>query len=214
MGKDLTELRREYVASGLHEDDVSKDPLHQFENWFNDVLKLEIELANAMVLATSNSDGLPSARYVLLKDYSKDGFVFYTSSLSQKGRHLHIRPQAALVFYWKEVHRQVRIEGSVELLAAEVADRFFESRPRGSQISAWVATQSDTIPAQEFMHEKVKELTHKFHDKPVPRPDSWLGYRVKPHRYEFWQGQENRLHDRIVYQSDNSGGWSINRLAP
>ena len=97
---------------------------------------------------------------------------------------------------------------------AEVADRYFESRPRGSQISAWVATQSDTIPAQEFMDEKVKELTRKFHDKPVPRPDSWLGYRVKPHRYEFWQGQENRLHDRIVYQSDNSVDWSINRLAP
>lgn len=214
MNQDLSDLRQEYISRGLHEEDVLDDPVKQFDLWFQEVQMMDIDLANAMVIATAGSDGKPSARYVLLKEYSHEGFVFYTSSLSQKGRELNERPQAALVFYWKELHRQIRVEGQVERLSAQAADNYFESRPRGSQISAWVAPQSEEIPDQKYMHDKFHELTEEYQGQPIPRPDVWLGYRVIPELFEFWQGQENRLHDRIVYLPEKSGGWSIRRLAP
>ena len=214
MSQDLSDLRREYIARGLHEDDISPDPVKQFELWFQEVQKINIELANAMVLATAGSNGLPSARYVLLKEYSDEGFVFYTNSISQKGKEIHQQPQVALVFYWKELHRQIRIEGNVEQLSSMLADKYFATRPRGSQISSWVATQSDVIPCQQFMHDKVNELTEKFANQSVPRPESWLGYRVIPRLFEFWQGQENRLHDRIIYSREKNMVWLTHRLAP
>ncbi|MGY8815678.1 MAG: pyridoxamine 5'-phosphate oxidase [Gammaproteobacteria bacterium] len=214
MSQDLSDLRREYIARGLNEDEISPDPVQQFELWFQEVQKINVDLANAMVLATASSNGLPSARYVLLKEYSDKGFVFYTNSLSQKGKEIHQQPQVALVFYWKELHRQIRIEGNVELLSSTLADKYFASRPRGSQISSWVATQSEVIPHQQFMHDKVNEITKRYTGKDIPRPESWLGYRVIPQLFEFWQGQENRLHDRIIYRLENNKDWLIHRLAP
>jgi pyridoxamine 5'-phosphate oxidase len=214
MSQDLSDLRQEYIAGGLHEADVSPDPVKQFDLWFQEALMMNIDLANAMVLATADGDGKPSARFVLMKEYSHDGIVFYSNRLSQKGREIEERAQAALVFYWKELHRQVRIEGQVVLLPAGIADEYFESRPRGSQISAWVATQSEVIPDQKFMHDKFDELNGTFEGRTVPRPEAWLGYRIIPGLFEFWQGQENRLHDRILYLADKAGSWSISRLAP
>jgi pyridoxamine-phosphate oxidase len=214
MKQGLSDLRQEYISRGLHEDEVAADPISQFDIWFQEVMKLEINLPNVMVLATVGSNGQPSARNVLLKDYNAEGFVFYTNSLSQKGKELLENPQAALVFYWKELHRQIRIEGQVEQLSPTHADKYFSSRPRGSQISAWVATQSEVIPGQNFMHDQVNELTKRYTDLPIPRPESWLGYRVIPELFEFWQGQENRLHDRIIYRLGGTQDWSIHRLAP
>ena len=211
---DISDLRLEYESIGLHEKDVDKDPVSQFGSWFQAALDRGIELANAMVLATADSKGRPTARYVLLKEYNNTGFVFYTNRLSRKGRDMEENPLAALVFYWKEMHRQVRIEGGVEQLPVEKADEYFKTRPRGSQISTWVAVQSDVIAGRENMKNKVTELTQRFLNRPVPRPESWAGYRVRPEVMEFWQGQENRLHDRIVYQREQSGKWIISRLAP
>jgi len=214
MSPDISGLREEYQAGSLHERDMHKDPVSQFGTWFADALARKIKMANAMVLATADSNGRPTARYVLLKEYSEEGFVFYTSSLSLKGRQLAENPRGALVFYWRELHRQVRIEGGVEQLSGEKADKYFQTRPRGSQISAWVAVQSNVVAGREYLKNKAKELTQSFVNRPVPRPDPWIGYRVKLELVEFWQGQEDRLHDRIVYQRNDSGEWFLTRLAP
>jgi pyridoxamine 5'-phosphate oxidase len=214
VNKDLSDLRQEYTTGSLLEENISSDPVAQFDLWFQEVLMMNIDMANAMVLATADLNGRPSARYVLLKEFSHKGFVFYTNSLSQKGRELKVRPEVALVFYWKELHRQVRIEGVAEKLPVEDTERYFGSRPRGSQISAWVAIQSEVIPDWKYLHEKAGQLAGQFQGKPVPRPESWSGYRIIPSRFEFWQGQGDRLHDRLVYEPDNSGGWIISRLAP
>ena len=179
MNHDLSELRLEYIAKGLHEDDLEDDPVKQFARWFSEVLQLEVSMANAMVLATTDEQGFPDARYVLLKDYNDSGFIFYTNSLSQKGRQLKHRPQAALVFYWKELHRQVRIKGTVEQLSDEDADIYFASRPRGSRISSLVATQSETVPDQKFLHERYLALEDQYGEDAVPRPASWYGYRAR-----------------------------------
>lgn len=214
MSHDLSGHRTEYDYAGLHESTVGPDPFHLFGLWFQEALALNIELANAMVVATADSDGRPAARYVLLKEYSSAGFVFYTNSLSQKGRQIEHNPHAALVFYWKEMHRQIRIEGRVEQLGADKADSYFATRPRGSQISTWVASQSEVVPDRESLYARVEELTTQFENQVIPRPDAWTGYRVVPTRVEFWQGQENRLHDRLVYHRNDSGDWSMSRLAP
>lgn len=214
MNHDLSELRLEYIAKGLHEDDIENDPVNQFARWFSEVLQLEVSMANAMVLATADEHGSPDARYVLLKDYSDSGFVFYTNSLSQKGSQLQHRPEAALVFYWKELHRQVRIKGNVERLTEEDADAYFSSRPRGSRISTLVATQSEAVPDQKFLHDRYLVLLDQYSEDTIPRPAEWSGYRVIPQAVEFWQGQENRLHDRILYTRENAKNWKITRLAP
>ncbi len=214
MNHDLSDLRMDYIAGGLHEDDLENNPVSQFSKWFSEVLKLEISMANAMILATVDEQGLPDARYVILKEYSEEGFIFYTNTLSPKGRQLKYRPEAALVFYWKELHRQVRIKGSVEQLSNDAADSYFKSRPKGSRISSLIATQSDVIPDQKFLHEKFLQLQSQYTDDDVPRPAEWSGYRVNPHTVEFWQGQENRLHDRILYTRENGENWKISRLAP
>lgn len=214
MAQDLSDLRREYIARGLHEEEIDANPVLQFRTWFTEVLSLEIDLPNAMVIATADAGGIPDARYVLLKEYSDEGFVFYTSSLSRKGQQLKERPWATLVFFWKELDRQVRISGRVEVLPADAADNYFRSRPRGSQIGAWVAPQSEVIPDQKYMSDRSEELAHQYDGQDVPRPQAWLGYRVIPDSYEFWQGQENRLHDRIQYLLNEGGTWTTNRLAP
>lgn len=214
MSQDISSLRREYEAGGLHEEGVDKDPIRQFGIWFQAALDLGIDLANAMVLATADEDGTPTARYVLLKEYGEDGFIFYTNRLSQKGREMEKNPRVALVLYWREMHRQIRIEGGVEELPAEKIDAYFRSRPRGSQISAWVAPQSEVIASRDYLEAREAALIQEFDGKPVPRPEAWAGYRVKPVLIEFWQGQANRLHDRIRYRQVDADTWEINRLAP
>ena len=214
MSRDISGYRSEYGYEDLSESEASTDPFEQFGRWFGQALALDIELANAMVVATADSEGRPSARYVLLKEYSRDGFIFYTNNLSRKGRQLAENPYAALVLYWREMHRQIRIEGSVEQLPADKADAYFATRPRGSQISAWVAPQSGIVPDRASLRARFDELSRQYNDKPVPRPEDWTGYRVIPQLIEFWQGQQNRLHDRLVYQRDNAEVWTLCRLAP
>jgi pyridoxamine 5'-phosphate oxidase len=170
MNHDLSDLRLEYIARGLHEDELEDEPVKQFERWFSEVMELDVSMANAMVLATVDEQGSPDARYVLLKEYSDAGFVFYSNALSHKGRQLQHRSEAALVFYWKELHRQIRIRGSVEQLPDEFADSYFTTRPRGSRISALVATQSDVIPDQKYLSDKYLELQEQFRDGDVPKP--------------------------------------------
>ena len=214
MSKDISGLRVEYTSPGLDESEVRADPLAQFGAWFGEAVARDIPLANAMVLATADTGGRPAARYVLLKGYDAGGFVFYTSSLSRKGRELAENPRASLLFYWQVLHRQVRIEGCVERLSPDEADAYFASRPRASQISAWAADQSVEVPDRRYLHDRVAELNRRFGDGPVPRPEAWSGYRVRPQSLEFWQGQDNRLHGRILYRLDGAGAWNISRLAP
>lgn len=214
MSRDLSDLRQEYDYEGLDEESVDPDPLVQFDVWFKAAVEAGMELANAVVLATVSTGGKPAARYVLLKEYGQDGFVFYTHADSAKGRHMREHPQVALLFYWGPMHRQVRIEGAVETLPAGKADEYFQSRPRGSQLSAWAAVQSSVVENREELEEHVREMGEKIGDGSVPRPESWLGYRVIPESMEFWQGRENRLHDRLLFTRDAKGGWRLQRLAP
>lgn len=206
-------MRVEYTYSGLHEEEAAAHPVDQFERWFEDAVKAELDLPNAMILATADADGRPAARYVLLKGFDADGFVFYSHTDSDKGEQLAANPRAALLFYWHPMHRQVRIEGRVAILEAGLADEYFQSRPRGSQLSAWVARQSSAVPHRSDLLKRMLELEQQYDGRPVPRPPNWLGYRVVPERLEFWQGQENRLHDRLLYSRDGDG-WRITRLAP
>lgn len=192
---------------------MQADPIIEFESWFQQAVELELEIPNAMVLATVDEHGKPAARYVLLKSVDEKGFVFFSHSVSAKGQQLAKNPAAALVFYWSPLHRQVRVEGRVEQLAASDADEYFASRPYGSRIAVWVADQSSTIESREFMEERVKLLEDQYPDS-VPRPGTWVGYRVIPEAIEFWQGRESRLHDRILYEKGADDGWSMKRLAP
>ena len=206
-------MRVEYTFEALHDGDVHADPLVQFDRWFRAAVDARLDLPNAMVLATADSSGRPAARYVLLKELDEDGFVFYTHADSPKGLQLEENPRAALVFYWHPMHRQVRIEGTVEMLAEEKADEYFRSRPRGSQVSARVAPQSSRMESRDHLQRRAREVEQEFDGAPVPRPGNWRGYRVRPEVIEFWQGQENRLHDRLEYRRRGKG-WTVTRLAP
>ena len=214
MSIDYDKLRREYRHVCLDENSMNEDPIVEFDGWFQQAIDLELELPNAMVLATVDADGRPAARYVLLKSFDKDGFVFFTHSVSGKGQQLAAKPHAALVFYWSPIHRQVRVEGSVEQVSDAEADEYFASRPYGSRLSVWVAEQSSTIESREFMEARVELLEQQYQQGDIPRPATWVGYRVAPEKIEFWQGRENRLHDRVYYQLGKSGDWARSRLAP
>ena len=214
MNSDFSELRREYVYSELNEADMDPDPIRQFAGWLQKAIDAELDLPNAMVLATATRDGLPSARYVLMKGFDDKGFVFYSHADSVKGRQLAENPRVALVFYWAPMHRQVRIEGSVEVVSEKDADEYFESRPYDSRVSAWVARQSSVVPSREFLEEKYYEVEQEFPGEEIPRPEEWVGYRVVPVKIEFWQGREGRLHDRIEYLRNGQNSWTMQRLAP
>ena len=214
MSIDFEKLRREYEGKALLESEVDSNPVEQFNRWFKEVSQLDIEMPNTMALATVGSDGRPSVRYVLLKAVDDKGFVFYTHSVSAKGQQLAANSNASLVFYWQPVNRQVRLEGGVEQVSDKEADDYFQSRPYGSQISVWVAPQSTVVNSREFMEKRVQELEKTYPEGKVPRPDTWVGYRLIPNTFEFWQGRENRLHDRIVYKRSNDNNWKIERLAP
>lgn len=207
----LNNLRKNYEKGELLESQINTDPYHQFEIWFEDVLNSNIYEPNAMILATS-LENKPSARVVLLKGFDSSGFKFYTNYNSRKGKELSLNPNAALLFYWMELERQVRIEGRVEKLSREESLEYFNSRPIENRYGALASNQSDIIPNREYLEKKFSEFKEKYGDNP-PMPDNWGGYKLIPDRFEFWQGRPGRLHDRIVYQKSENG-WKTFRLSP
>ena len=210
----IADIRKDYRHATLSESQVARDPIEQFNAWWQDAMRAEIQEVNAMTLATASADGLPAARIVLLKGFDQQGFVFYTNYNSYKGKHLEENPRACLVFFWKELERQVRITGLVEKISESESDLYFNSRPEGSRIGAWVSPQSQTISNRSWLEKNEEEMISRFRNQPLSRPPHWGGYRVKPICIEFWQGRSNRLHDRIQYQLDENGRWGIERLAP
>lgn len=214
MNKNIADIRIDYQMHSLMETDVADDPFIQFNNWWDDAVKSEIDEINAMTLATASANGIPSARIVLLKSVSHEGFVFFTNYNSNKGKELEENPNACLVFFWKELERQVRISGKVEKVAAGESDEYFNSRPEGSRIGAWASPQSSVIASREVIEENIKKVEQQFADKFITRPPHWGGYIVIPTVMEFWQGRANRLHDRIIYSKLQDRSWKIERLAP
>ena len=211
----ISDLRREYAHARLDEADVSHDPFVEFARWFAEAQEAQVPDANAMTLATATADGSPSARIVLLKAFDERGFVFFTDYRSRKGAELEANPRAALVFYWAELDRQVRITGGVGLASAEESERYFRSRPLGSRLGAWASHQSLVIPGRAALEADLREVEARFADGDVPLPPHWGGYRVVPETIEFWQGRESRLHDRIRYVREKGGrGWRVERLSP
>jgi pyridoxamine 5'-phosphate oxidase len=210
---EIAALRREYMQRALNESDLASDPFQQFSTWFAEALACPaIAEANAMTVATVSADGKPHARYVLLKGFDAEGFVFFTNHDSDKGADLAVHPYAALTFGWLAHERQVRIEGPVTRTSREAVEAYFATRPRGSRLGAWASNQSRVIPNRAALEEKLAEAEARFPGD-VPVPDSWGGYRVAPEQVEFWQGRQNRLHDRLRYRRDGAR-WLIERLAP
>jgi pyridoxamine 5'-phosphate oxidase len=215
MSQRIADLRKEYTLTGLHEKDVSEDPLKQFKRWFDEALASGLPEPNAMHISTVDENNRPSSRIVLLKELDQEGFVFYTNYHSRKGRHMALNPYVTLTFFWVELERQVRIEGRAEKVSEQESDDYFNIRPRGSQIGAWVSHQSEQLPNRDILQEKQAAYEQQFADTSVPRPPHWGGYRVVPDRIEFWQGRPSRLHDRIQYDLNPADGlWTISRLSP
>ena len=210
----ISGLRKEYSSQSLSEEDVDQHPVDQFTKWWHQAVNSEILEPNAMTLATASTDGLPSARIVLLKGFDKDGFIFYTNYNSYKGLQLEENPKACLVFFWKELERQVRIVGLVNKTNDKLSDNYFLSRPQGSQLGAWASPQSKIIENRDWLDNRYLQVEEEFKSKQLMRPPSWGGYVVKPIIIEFWQGRPSRLHDRIQYTLSETGSWKIDRLAP
>jgi pyridoxamine 5'-phosphate oxidase len=198
----------------LDERTVDRNPIRQFKDWYADALGLNEPFADAMALATATSEGKPAVRIVLLKDVDEKGFVFYTNYSSRKGGEVAGNPFGALLFFWRELHRQVRIEGGLSAVSPEESDAYFASRPRESQIGALASPQSKVIPDRDTLERAFQDIDRRYRDAPVPRPPHWGGFRLAPSRIEFWQGRDARLHDRIEYLLEQNGSWLIRRLAP
>ena len=213
MDHNIAKIRHDYHLQGLREHDLNPDPLKQFRLWFDEALKAGVTEANAMLLSTVSA-GRPSSRVVLLKDLGETGFSFFTNYESKKGKQIEENSQVALTFFWKELERQVRVEGRAAKTSEAESNEYFSVRPRGSQIGAWVSHQSETIPDREFLEEKTRETEARFEEIEVPRPPHWGGYRVVPDFIEFWQGRPSRLHDRLAFTKEESGVWKIERLSP
>ncbi|RPD40273.1 pyridoxamine 5'-phosphate oxidase [Chitinophaga barathri] len=214
INQKIADLRQDYRKATLNEKEVATGPVEQFSRWWQDVVQSELEEPNAMTLASSTADGKPSARIVLLKSFDENGFLFFTNYESRKGRELAENPYVTLLFFWKELERQVRIEGTVSKAPGNISDEYFNSRPIGSRIGAMASPQSEVIPGREFLEEKVKTLEAEHLQHAPERPEHWGGYIVKPTLVEFWQGRSSRLHDRLRYTPDGAQGWKIDRLAP
>ena len=210
----MNELPHQYNANSIDEQTVDREPLPLFQRWLGEARQAGIKLAEAMTLATATADGKPSARLVLLKQADERGFVFYTNYNSMKARELDSNPQAALVFYWPQLERQVRVEGKVERVSAAESDAYFKTRPRESQIGALASPQSEVIASREALQQKAEELEQLYEGREIERPAHWGGYRLFAERIEFWKGRPGRLHDRIAYDRQTDGTWSIARLAP
>lgn len=211
--KIISNLRRSYSLKELTENIVDPNPFVQFSIWFNEILKLNMYEPNAMMLATASAEGIPSVRTVLLKKYDESGFVFYTNYESHKAKDLEENPNAEILFVWLELERQIRIKGSVERVMPEDSEEYFHSRPTNSQIGAWASKQSSVIPNREYLEEKFNEVAQKYKDGKIPLPPFWGGFKLKPTGFEFWQGRESRLHDRISYRK-RGNEWEIVRLSP
>ena len=212
--KNIADIRRDYSHKSLSEKDAHNNAIKQFENWWNEAVDSKIDEVNAMTLATASVDGLPSARIVLLKEFNEKGFVFFTNYESYKAQQLAENPKACLVFFWKELERQVRITGLIQKINSAESDAYFNSRPESSRIGAWASPQSRVIESRHWLDEKFNELVNKMEGTDIKRPPHWGGYIVKPVVIEFWQGRPSRLHDRIQYTLDDNGEWKIERLAP
>ncbi|MEZ4885503.1 MAG: pyridoxamine 5'-phosphate oxidase [Chitinophagales bacterium] len=211
----INEMRQNYRFDTLSESEAKTNPFEQFNLWFDEVLNSDIREPNAMTIATVSSEGRPSARTVLLKGYNEEGFIFYTNYESRKGKELAKNPSIAILFFWDVLERQIRIEGKVELLSAEDSDNYFNSRPKGSKIGAIASPQSQVIPDRNIIEKNVEYLTEKYQDTEfIPRPEHWGGYKVVPSIFEFWQGRQSRLHDRLQYLLLADGKWKMERLAP
>src|SRR5438132_9325141 len=203
--RDPTASRYEHAARGLRRSDLSSDPIKQFGNWFTAAIEAGIRDVNAMSLATAGPGARPSVRIVLLKSFDQDGFVFFTNYESEKGKQLDANPYAALAFYWIELDRQIRISGKVEKTSREESQSYFHSRPRGSQLGAWVSRQSEVIDARRILDARLAEMEERFTGREVELPPHWGGYRIVPETFEFWQGRANRLHDRFRYTPAKDG---------
>ena len=213
---DSNKLRREYSAHDGHllEQNASVDPFKQFEKWFADAVDAKLDLPDAMTLATATPQGVPSARMVVLRGFDTNGFCFYTDYESQKGRELAENPNAALVFYWRELDRQVRSTGTIEKMTSEESDAYFASRPVSSQLAVWTERQSLVISNREHLIEGYQRAEQTHSPDAIPRPPHWGGYRLVPNMFEFWQGCPNRLHDRLCYTRRPDGTWEMTRLSP
>jgi pyridoxamine 5'-phosphate oxidase len=210
----LADLRKDYSLSGLLEKDLARDPFRQFDKWFTEAQAAKVIEPNAMTLATATRDGRPSARTVLLKGVDGRGFVFYTNYESRKGRELAENPRATLLLPWLALERQVIIEGTISKITREESAAYFHSRPRASQLGAWVSQQSSIITGRAPLEDAMKVLEKKHAGAEVPLPPAWGGYRLTPETVEFWQGRRSRLHDRLRYRRETSGDWTVERLAP
>jgi pyridoxamine 5'-phosphate oxidase len=209
----MTTVPNDIALEGLDEKTIDRDPIKQFQLWFSDAIDAQLPLPEAMTLATATPDGRPSARMVLLKQVDHDGFVFFTNYRSAKAEQLDANPYAALVFYWAQLDRQVRVEGRVVRTSAQESQDYFKTRPRESQIGAWASAQSQPISGRAALEQRAQELEALYCDREIDCPEHWGGYRLTPDRIEFWKSRIGRLHDRILYQRDG-GGWTITRLAP
>ena len=214
MNKNIADIRREYSLQSLTENNIDANPIIQFKKWWDETLNSEIIEPNAMTLATASQDGLPSARIVLLKGFGEKGFVFFTNYESYKGQQLAENPKACLVFFWKEIERQVRITGLVSKISGKESDEYFETRPGNSRIGAWASPQSRVIESRDWLDQQFNALVAKMEGSSIQRPPYWGGYIVNPVMIEFWQGRPGRLHDRIQYSIEEDGSWKIERLAP
>jgi pyridoxamine 5'-phosphate oxidase len=207
-------IRKVYLLKSLLEKDADPNPIKQFETWWQQVIESDIEEPNAMTLATSNAMGQPSARIVLLKGIQENGFVFFTNYMSRKGQEIESNPVVSLLFFWKELERQVSISGTIKKISEEESDEYFSKRPLESRIGAWSSPQSEVIESRDILDKNVSDYTKKFDPQNIPRPPFWGGYIVNPTVIEFWQGRPGRLHDRLQYTNNEQGAWTIKRLAP
>lgn len=214
MSRNIADIRKDYQMQTLLENDVDQNPFVQFNTWWDDAVKSEVDEINAMTLATASPEAMPSARTVLLKSMSEEGFVFFTNYNSAKGRELLVNPHACLLFFWQALERQVKISGSVEKVSEAESDEYFNSRPAGSKIGAWASPQSSSIASRLIIEENITKYQAEFGEGEIPRPAHWGGFIVKPNLFEFWQGRPSRLHDRIQYSKEPGGSWKIERLAP
>ncbi len=210
---DISDLRNEYTQSGLNRDDLAQEPFSQFDQWFKQAQQAQIHEVNAMSISTVSSHGIPSSRTVLLKIYDEEGFVFFTNYNSKKAQDIEENPNVALLFPWLTLERQVRITGVAQKISKKESFAYFTSRPKGSQLGAWISPQSQIIESRDFLKSKLAEMKAKFSSGKIPLPNAWGGYRIVPTQFEFWQGRTSRLHDRFIYQK-NDKDWQIKRLAP
>ncbi|MFN5064739.1 MAG: pyridoxamine 5'-phosphate oxidase [Aphanizomenon sp.] len=214
MDKSIADIRKDYTLQDLSEKEIDSNPFVQFKIWFGQSLAAQLPEPNAMTLATCTPNGRPSARMVLLKDFDERGFVLFTNYNSQKGQELTANPLAALVFWWAELERQVRIVGTVEKISSAQSDSYFEIRPAYSRLGAWASNKSEVIASRDILESQLQEFERVYQNQEVPRPPHWGGFRVIPQEIEFWQGRSSRLHDRLLYTRLDAGGWKIERLSP